>query len=513
MAQSGGEKKDANRKETKVRDARGIDQLALEDVRRLKNEIQRIESSKSIDFINNETLRKKGKETIQFMMANCSRTDKFQPNKYQIKIMRENAPSLAKWLRGSTFRQFHDFLFPAEVNDPESRYILAKTIFQHSGVIANRTDEDDQVELLDQLRRAKAIATEIREKINQKKTHLYLLDGHGRMLLCILHQLIALEATEEGKTLGLYQENLIIHVVDLDEDVDTFHKIVFPECVQCHHSNIITGDANSDCYPKEESVVYLNFCSVPSAGKAYHAPKPKSGWYFCKETVLRYIHAIAYSRRCEVFVSLFVQGDDDKRDFIDLTTKQKEENSTGPSTTTTNKDSKDSSTTTDRYLTGQGFCNFLLRRFPHIKLTSIRPEDGFTWKKGTEKIELRKTQDETIDSLNTEIQERTGTVIVEADKSYPSGSFVSFHISGKNVRENDEKSIGDLKNEFSNMQFAKMQPGDMVKEVASTPKGKKCKVAPEDKNGKVISRSPKKITFRCGDTDTTMNIRRLQLEE
>mmetsp|Transcript_38305 Transcript_38305/g.64213 ORF Transcript_38305/g.64213 Transcript_38305/m.64213 type:complete len:479 (+) Transcript_38305:400-1836(+) len=446
--------------------------------------------------------------------------------------MREVLPSLSMWLRGSTLRQFHDFLFPAENAHAEANcpYVLAGTIFQIPKV--RRTDLHDQHELFDQLRRAKAVANAIKNKmIKGEKTHLYLLDGHGRMLLCILHELIALQSAEKEKIAIdlLDEEKLIIHVVDLDDDVDAFHRLVFPKCVKFHFGNIITNKKNAELYPEKGSVVYLNFCSVPSAGEAFKN-YPKSGMYFCRETIIRYIHEISIFRECKVFVSFVVRG----------------------------SAAKFRTETTYDGLTGQGFCNFLLKHFLQTKVVSIRPAKGLDWKVDTRSVvstfkmpkracvrSYHRKENQMIESINMQLESRKkenlerlekklgsldkeelkdlnkellgnldrelqrGDIRVEAKSPY---SFVTFELSDTSYNEDSAataspKSLKNVVSSLLNMtvsslDYAQMQPGDEAK-VKDTPKregkGKRSLTPYSNRRVTVKSRSREEVMVQSDE--------------
>jgi hypothetical protein len=107
---------------------------------------------------------------------------------------------------------------------------------------------------MDQITRAKSVADAIKKKIDQVKESIdvHLLDCHGRMLV-----LIILALRDINITLGWVN----FTVIDFNKTVFDFHKTLFPTKIHNQFGNVLDFKLK----PKKNSVVYLNFCSIPSS--------------------------------------------------------------------------------------------------------------------------------------------------------------------------------------------------------------------------------------------------------
>lgn len=92
------------------------------------------------------------------------------------------------------------------------------------------------------------------KKNNQK--HLITMDGHGRFIMSFMNCL-----SEKKENLNEWK----FTVVDIDEDVDKWHKLFFPKSFKCKNCDIFTY--LEELKRKTKYFIYMNFCSIPSGLK------------------------------------------------------------------------------------------------------------------------------------------------------------------------------------------------------------------------------------------------------
>jgi hypothetical protein len=133
--------------------------------------------------------------------------------------------------------------------------------------------------LYDQLDRANKI---IQKMIETNKMTIYTMDGHGRFLLCLIHQIIAL-----GKDPNLFT----FCFIDINRFANKWHEVFFPHQCYAIHVDILAYMSNSfnhTYFPNEfqnvmpdldnndidfadvnVSFFYLNFCGITKAIESY----------------------------------------------------------------------------------------------------------------------------------------------------------------------------------------------------------------------------------------------------
>ena len=104
----------------------------------------------------------------------------------------------------------------------------------------------------DQKQRAADIFNRMKEK-NQK--HLITMDGHGRFILTFMRCL-----KENKEDINKWK----FTVVDIDKEVDKWHKLFFPKSFTCKQGDMFSYLDKSRTKTK---FVYMNFCSIPSGLK------------------------------------------------------------------------------------------------------------------------------------------------------------------------------------------------------------------------------------------------------
>ena len=135
------------------------------------------------------------------------------------------------------------------------------------GVLFHALDHG-QIERIfdDQMLRAHYLA---RLCVQNRATQIVLMDGHGRFLLCLIHELI-------GQ--GVDLDNVAITFVDIDEHADSWHQAFFPRdtyavCTDVleymvdsyQHYLVDESDADTDLPDPRSTIFYLNFCAVSNA--------------------------------------------------------------------------------------------------------------------------------------------------------------------------------------------------------------------------------------------------------
>jgi hypothetical protein len=81
-------------------------------------------------------------------------------------------------------------------------------------------------------------------KSNPQIKNIITMDGHGRFLLTLLQKL------------DLLANDIKIIIVDIDPIVNQWHKLFFPNSIDCIESNIFNFK------PSNNTVVYMNFCGI-----------------------------------------------------------------------------------------------------------------------------------------------------------------------------------------------------------------------------------------------------------
>ena len=163
--------------------------------------------------------------------------------------------------------------------------------------------------------------------------------------------------------LGLDPDKVLdLTVFEIDKEVHKYNLYVFPQRIKTRNETIIDiTNVEGD----ENSVIYLNFCSVPPGDRASWAAYFKNQsaaahWvpHCCKETVLKYIWEVTHHPYyCTVMISLAI----------------KDTSTTGEYTSTLSRKLGD-------YFTDLGFLRVLRdSNLFDAELVSVRPEDGIVW--------------------------------------------------------------------------------------------------------------------------------------
>jgi hypothetical protein len=100
----------------------------------------------------------------------------------------------------------------------------------------------------DQQERAHFLAGKLRPEHRSVR----LMDGHGRFLLLFLDEIVSLHGAGRLR-------DLRIDLVDIDGDVNSWHKMLFGSCKQIR---CICGDIFAQPPPTKADLVYLNFCGA-----------------------------------------------------------------------------------------------------------------------------------------------------------------------------------------------------------------------------------------------------------
>ena len=183
-----------------------------------------------------------------FIRPGALKADNFMPKEQDLLLLLLQ-PNVVAGLHHGTLRQFYDALFPqmlkvrtwaamreaAEQTPAEHKSLdeAAKhSIFYHSG-----TAQESFMIFKDQMKRAEELAIRVQQLLDAQgagskiPVTLRILDGHGRMLLCILKALIDLKLDPD--------ECVSIEVYEVDSQVDKYHRRVFPQCVIHKFKSII----------------------------------------------------------------------------------------------------------------------------------------------------------------------------------------------------------------------------------------------------------------------------------
>ena len=311
-------------------------------------------------------LRKRAKHAFGLMMrAHFGRTDgiKFQPCADDISIL-EIDPGLLQMLREGTLVDFLYIMFPIyPVSLKIEANIFDEAIKGNDSIFSVHNHNQPNIsEFLDLTKRANMLVDIIYQNnrvMGDNSIKIHLLDGHGRMLLCIIKA-----AMDKG-----FNPNdiLKIKLFEINEDAHRYHKFALPECVEAIGKSIIDY---RNYPPSPNSIIYLNFCSIPSTNsfkwKEYFSNQNIENWVpaCCKENVLKYIwKTISPPLSCTVMVSLIIKHQQNSaKDNKNGSLYQKFQVNLGHS------------------INGLGFI-YLLRDKDifDTEIVSIRPEDGIIW--------------------------------------------------------------------------------------------------------------------------------------
>ena len=183
---------------------------------------------------------------IQNILDVQTNGDVFIPNQTQVDLLNTQIDSGLNNPGKLSNRQWHDQLWAQD----------GGVLFQHP-----RHIHVQQI-LHDQIVRANAI---VQRMIERQFTSIYMMDGHGRFLLCFIHALI-----EAGQDPDEYD----INIIDIDPYAHRWHELFFPN-VSVSPNNILTllsesinfaenmeEDGDIELPNPETTFFYLNFCSI-----------------------------------------------------------------------------------------------------------------------------------------------------------------------------------------------------------------------------------------------------------
>ncbi|XP_038050844.1 uncharacterized protein LOC119723994 [Patiria miniata] len=211
---------------------------------------------------------------------------KFEPTFGDVQVMEALAPDVCLRLRKGSLRQFHSILHPVN-NMVDGKMEFKGTLFE-----VFDSKQTNMNEYNDQNKRARKLVEEM-TRCNSKK--IFLLDGHGRMLLSIIHAMI-----EQGLDPDSYE----FVVVDNVKECHCFHEHLFPQSVTCECKDILEiGLGKTD-------MLYMNFCSIPSRVENI---------LFNKEEVLKWVWERMKTMKCGIMISAVIRDtrtEVDQRDRI-----------------------------------------------------------------------------------------------------------------------------------------------------------------------------------------------------
>ena len=308
--------------------------------------------------------------------------------------------------------------------------------------------EDDIKEFEDLTRRATVLAKAI---LDQKPVEVRLLDGHGRMLVCLIRALMDLKVDPD---------ELVLKIFEIDDYVHDYHQYVFPECVSKCKESIIAMRKDLPY----DSVVYLNFCSIISGGDSvawtsHFKTQRIDNWvpHCCKENVLKYIWRIVHPPYlCTVMVSLVIkhmsEGDNTFYDYFKRTL--------------------------GNYITGLGFL-YLLRDKDlfNAEIVSVRPENGILW--------------------DDPKQRRIPKKLKSGKWGNP---FVTLLV--RPIKANGNKELKKLEVQFDDWNIADLQEDTMQRgSHVRVTQGKH-----EDKQGVITKRTPAMVKINCDGTNINVRL-------
>lgn len=347
-----------------------------EAILRLTNQLSSLQQNENHSLPSLADKRNQAKESFGMLMraAFGKQTDenkKFQPCKDDLEFLKRVDPALCYMLRQGSLVDFCRILHPVDsvlsqkIGEEEDRLddqTIVSSLEKNDSIFhLHKGVKDDIEEFKDLTLRANELARKISglKCSGPELVKVHLLDGHGRMLVCIIKALM---------DLGLDPDSVLrIKVFEIDEDIHNYHQYVFPTKVEKVKESII---ANFDL--DRNSVIYLNFCSVASgyddeAWKSHLQGQSSKKWvpHCCKENVLKYIWKVMRPPYCcTTMVSLVI----------------KQSESTAKIGKEKNRYRKFKSTL-GNYITGLGFL-YLLRNINlfNAEIVSVRPESQVDWK-------------------------------------------------------------------------------------------------------------------------------------
>lgn len=266
-----------------------------EAIRKLQEQIEWIELERCGGEKDVEFYRERARQVFGMMMraqfrSEADENSKFMPCKDEVEFLKSHDPALCTALRLKNPVDFCNILHPVYPvpDEPLQDEDIAKILQCNDSIFhlhRNRLQEDLK-EFKDLTLRANVLSKEVKKIFEETKAavNVFLLDGHGRMLVCLIRGLFELGINPNDL------KNFFLNMFEIDDQVHRYHQYVFPNCVVKSKKSIISND------PPERSLVYLNFCSVKSATddeawKDHFENQSVEGWvpHCCKEKVLKYI--------------------------------------------------------------------------------------------------------------------------------------------------------------------------------------------------------------------------------
>ena len=170
---------------------------------------------------------------IVFSKDNYREKNRLMPSKKQIQILEDSSRNLKSC---SSQELWYHFMKP------------------HYELMFDAFDKKQRKKAMkDQDVRANDIYIKMKQK-NQK--HLITMDGHGRFIMTFMKCL-----SEKKENLNEWK----FTVIDIDEDVDKWHKLFFPKSFICKKCDIFTY--LQEFKKKNIYFIYMNFCSILSGLK------------------------------------------------------------------------------------------------------------------------------------------------------------------------------------------------------------------------------------------------------
>lgn len=209
-----------------------------EAIDRLTAQLSSLQLNKKHSLPSLADKRNRAKESFGMLMraAFGKQTDenkKFQPCKDDLEFLKRVDPALCYMLRQGSLVDFCQILHPVdsvlsqtvgEEKDPLDDQTIKSSLEKKDSIFhLHKNVGEDFKEFEDLTLRANELARKISDLWNRSCPELvkvHLLDGHGRMLVCIIKALM---------DLGLDPDSVLrIKVFEIDEDVHNYHQYVFP---------------------------------------------------------------------------------------------------------------------------------------------------------------------------------------------------------------------------------------------------------------------------------------------
>ena len=220
-----------------------------------------------------EKVKRRASKAMEFLIRakygikkNSSKTTndefpgKMQPTQRDVELLKWGDPKLFEVvIRDCGLQLFYDLFMVVE----NTAANISETDLENTIFCVNESKEDVK-EYKDLMIRAKKLVEEIQKK---NSDILYLLDGHGRMVLCVLHFM--------HQMMGSFDAFEII-VVDINKHVHNFHEYFFPKEIKCQNADMLKVLGRF----QERDAVYFNFCSIPDK---------KSNFFMNKDEVIKCI--------------------------------------------------------------------------------------------------------------------------------------------------------------------------------------------------------------------------------